>query len=111
LYKAALFLITGIIDYSTGSRDSTRLYGLAKFLWPTAIAGFLAALSNGGVPPSFGFVGKDLVYAATTDFSGNWSIVLTLIALVSNGILFYVGYVVGIRPFFRKAPVESQPLE
>lgn len=111
LYKAALFLITGIIDYSTGSRDSTRLYGLAKFLWPTAIAGFLAALSNGGVPPSFGFVGKDLAYAATTDFSGNWSTVLTLIALVSNVILFYVGYVVGVRPFFKKAPVESQPLE
>lgn len=107
LYKAALFLITGTIDYSTGSRDSTRLYGLAKVLGPTAAAGILAALSNGGVPPSFGFVGKDLIYAATTNFSGNGTVLLTAIAFLCNGILFYVGYVVGVRPFFRKAPVEG----
>jgi multicomponent Na+:H+ antiporter subunit A len=62
LYKATLFLITGIIDHETGSRDVTLLSGLRKVMLPVAIAGFLAALSNAGAPPFFGFVGKLIIY-------------------------------------------------
>lgn len=104
LYKAALFLVVGIIDYSTGSRDVTKLYGLAKYLLPTAIAAAIAAISNAGIPPSFGFVGKDLAYAATLLPKGYTAILLTTIAIISNSILFYAGYLVGIKPFFKKKP-------
>jgi multicomponent Na+:H+ antiporter subunit A len=57
LYKAALFLITGIIDHETGTRDVTKLAGLKTVLLPVAIAGFLAMFSNAGMIPSFGFIG------------------------------------------------------
>ena len=59
LYKSALFLLAGIVDHETGTRDLRRLGGLRKVMpisfWLTAIA----ALSMGGVPPLFGFLAKE----------------------------------------------------
>lgn len=109
LYKATLFLIVGIIDYGTATRDSTKLYGLAKFLLPASIAGLIAALSNAGIPLTFGFVGKDLAYVATLN-SGVLSVLLTGILVITNGILFYAGYLVGVKPFFTKRPDHAQKL-
>ena len=101
LYKATLFLVTGIIDHETGTRDVTRLAGLRKVMWPVAIAGFLAALSSAGMPPFVGFVGKDLVYESTLHM-GSWSIVLTVIAIATNILVLYAGFVAGIKPFTGK---------
>ena len=103
LYKATLFLVTGIIDHETGTRDVTRLAGLRKVMFPVAIAGFLAALSSAGLPPFVGFVGKDLVYESTLHM-GSWSIVLTVIAIATNILVLYAGFVAGIKPFMGKLP-------
>ncbi len=102
LYKASLFLITGIIDHETGTRDITKLAGLRKVLMPVAIAGFLAALISGGVPPSIGFVGKDLIYEATLHTPQ--AIGLTALAIATNILLFYGGFVAGVKPFMGKLP-------
>ncbi|MCY2686285.1 putative monovalent cation/H+ antiporter subunit A [Salinimicrobium sp. TH3] len=103
LYKATLFLVTGIIDHEAGTRDVTRLAGLRKVMLPVAIAGFLAALSSAGMPPFVGFVGKDLVYESTLQM-GSWSIVLTIIAIATNILVLYAGFVAGIKPFTGKLP-------
>lgn len=102
LYKAALFLITGIIDHETGTRNITKLSGLKAVLFPVAIAGFLAMLSNAGMIPSFGFIGKDLIYEAT--LHSDSSVLFTVMAVVTNILLLYAGYQVGIRPFVGKLP-------
>lgn len=103
LYKATLFLVTGIIDHETGTRDITKLAGLRKALLPVALAGLLAAISNAGIPPSFGFLGKDLIYEATLHF-GNSAIILTVLAIVTNILLLYAGFLAGIKPFTGKLP-------
>src|SRR5690606_39793275 len=59
-YKAGLFLTTGTIDLSTGTRDIRYLSGLRKVMPTLAVAGLLAALSSAGIPLTFGFVGKEL---------------------------------------------------
>lgn len=101
LYKASLFLITGTIDYQTGTRDITKLGGLRKTLFPLFIAGSLAALSSAGFPPTIGFVGKDLIYEST--LSGGISpAFLTTIALITNVFMVFAGFVVGVRPFTGK---------
>ncbi|MEJ8802391.1 putative monovalent cation/H+ antiporter subunit A [Pontibacter sp. H249] len=64
LYKGTLFLAAGAIDHSTGTRVITKLNGLAKAMPFTAVATTLAALSMAGVMPFFGFIGKELLYAA-----------------------------------------------
>jgi multicomponent Na+:H+ antiporter subunit A len=103
LYKAALFLVAGIIDHETGTRDVTKLQGLGKLMWPVAIAGILAALSNGGFIPMFGFVGKDLIYESTLGM-GQLAIGLTVLAIVTKILLLYAGFLAGLKPFIGKTP-------
>lgn len=103
LYKATLFLITGIIDHETGTRDVSKLSGLNHVMLPVGIAGILAALANGGIPPSFGFIGKDLIYEGTLHF-GEWAYVLTGIAVVTNICLLFAGFLAGLKPFIGKLP-------
>lgn len=103
LYKATLFLITGIIDHETGTRNVTVLAGLRKVMLPVAIAGVLAAISSAGMPPTIGFVGKDLVYEATLHM-GDWSVLLTVLAISTNILILYAGFVAGIKPFTGKLP-------
>lgn len=98
LYKATLFLVTGIIDHETGTRDITLLGGLRKVMLPVAVAGILAALSSAGVPFTFGFIGKDLIYEATLD-AGITSGMVTTMAVITNILLLYAGFLAGVRPF------------
>lgn len=107
LYKATLFLVTGIIDHETNTRNITRLSGLNKVMLPVGIAGMLAAIVSAGIPPTFGFIGKDLIYEATLH-AGNWAYVLTGAAVLTNILLLFAGFLAGIRPFIGKLPEEFQ---
>lgn len=102
LYKATLFLVTGIIDHETGTRDLTRLSGLRAVLAPVFIAGLLAALSSAGLPLSIGFIGKDLIYEATLHADPVMSLYLTGAAIITNVCLVAAGFMAGIRPFTGK---------
>ena len=62
LYKAALFMVAGTIEKTTGTRELTQLGGLRKAMPITFAAAVAASVSMAGVPPSVGFVGKELLY-------------------------------------------------
>src|SRR5690606_9548787 len=94
-----LFLTAGVIDHETGTRDITQLSGLRKVLFPLAIAGILAALSSAGIPLTFGFIGKDLIYEATLHTPGILTIALTAVAVMTNVLLLCAGFLAGIKPF------------
>ena len=64
LYKGALFMVAGLIDKSTGTRDLRQLGGLYKAMPSTAIAAIVSLLSMAGLPPMIGFIGKELIYEA-----------------------------------------------
>ena len=65
LYKSALFLVAGIVDHETGTRDMRRLGGLAKVMPFTFVVALLAALSMAGLPPMFGFLAKETLLSVT----------------------------------------------
>ena len=65
LFKGALFLVTGIVEHETASRDIRRLRGLARTMPLTAKAAGLGALALAGVPPLNGFVSKEMFFEAT----------------------------------------------
>lgn len=67
LFKAALFLVVGIVDQHAGTRDIRKLSGLRRPMPVIAAVAALAALSMAGLPPLLGFVGKESVYAALLD--------------------------------------------
>jgi multicomponent Na+:H+ antiporter subunit A len=98
LYKGALFMVAGTIDHETGTRDIRILGGLRKLMPITAIGAAVAALSMAGVPPLFGFIGKELVYEAALDLD-TFAIILAVVAVASNVLMVAVAGITGIQPF------------
>jgi multicomponent K+:H+ antiporter subunit A/multicomponent Na+:H+ antiporter subunit A len=63
-FKAALFMVVGIIDHETGSRDISKLSGLRRKLPITYLIALPAVLSMSGIPflGFGGFISKELFY-------------------------------------------------
>jgi multicomponent Na+:H+ antiporter subunit A len=101
LYKGALFLVAGAIDHETGTRDVRILGGLRRLMPITAVAATAAALSMAGIPPLFGFIGKELVYEAALDAEVA-AIGLVIVAVASNVLMVVVAGITGIQPFAGK---------
>ncbi|MDU0478573.1 DUF4040 family protein [Staphylococcus chromogenes] len=59
LFKSSLFMLIGVIDHQTGTRDIRRLGPLAKQMPFTFTAMLVGALSMASVPPLFGFASKE----------------------------------------------------
>jgi len=98
LYKGALFLTAGAVDHATGSRDVTRLGKLGRAMPITAGATGLAALSMAGLPPLFGFIGKELIYESAL-YAPNWAWVLTGVVVTANIFVVAAAGLVFVRPF------------
>ena len=62
LFKAALFLIVGVVDKASGTRDVRKLTGVAARYPLIAIAGVIGAASMAGIPPALGFVTKEAAF-------------------------------------------------
>lgn len=71
-FKAALFMIAGIVDHETGTRDIARLGGLARRLPRTAALACVGAAAMAGAPPLNGFVSKELAMDASVHAGGGW---------------------------------------
>lgn len=59
MFKAALFMVVGIIDHATGTRDIRRLAWLGDRSRALLVVGCGAAASMAALPPFFGFVAKE----------------------------------------------------
>ncbi len=105
LYKAALFLVVGCVDHSTGTREANVLGGLARAMPVTALAAALAALSMAGIPPLLGFIGKELKYAGAIAVESS-PLLVTGALLVANALMLAVAGVVAVRPFWQRAGAE-----
>jgi NADH:ubiquinone oxidoreductase subunit 5 (subunit L)/multisubunit Na+/H+ antiporter MnhA subunit/multisubunit Na+/H+ antiporter MnhB subunit len=66
LYKSALFMLVGIVDHATGTRDLRRLGGLVRTMPIAFLATGVAAMSMAGLPPLFGFLAKETLLATAT---------------------------------------------
>ena len=64
LFKAALFLVVGIVDRQTGTRDIRKLSGVGRSAPLLAAAAVVAGASMAGLPPLAGFVAKESVFGA-----------------------------------------------
>ncbi len=115
LFKGALFMVAGLVDHETGTRDITRLGGLGRAMPLTFAAAVLAALSMAGLPPFFGFLAKEEVYVALAGGSLR-SMAFMLAAVIGNALMFAVAFAIALKPFLGprvatpKAPHEGPAL-
>ncbi len=104
-YKAALFMVAGVIDKATGTRDITKLHGLKAVLVISLVVAILAALSKAGLPPSLGFLSKEYMYKAGLE-SGN---VIVALLLIVNVLMIAVTIALIYKPFFGRDQQEPTP--
>jgi len=98
LYKAGLFLVAGIIDHGTGTRDVTKLGGLRDHLTISFICSALAAISMFGLPPFLGWFAKEEIY--TDLHSGNVAAILGLVVMILGNVLIGASALtLGLKPF------------
>ncbi|WOS63681.1 putative monovalent cation/H+ antiporter subunit A [Sinorhizobium fredii] len=98
LFKGALFMVAGILDHETGSRDLSRLGGLRSAMPLTFAIALAAALSMGGLPPFFGFLAKEELYAAFATFALR-PVLFAMLTLLGNALMFAAAFAVALKPF------------
>ena len=59
MFKAALFMVVGVIDHATGTRDIRRLAWLGQRSRPLLVIAIGATASMAALPPFLGFVAKE----------------------------------------------------
>lgn len=90
-FKAALFMIAGIIDHETGTRDLRKLSGVWQLLPFTATLTMITAASMAGVPLTNGFLSKEMFFTELlANLSGGVGIFAAIIATLAG--LFAVAY-------------------
>lgn len=93
LFKATLFLVVGIIDHQSGTRDVRKLSGVFRSSRALGVVAGIGAASMAGVPLLAGFVAKEsvleaFVHHASNPAAGPWGM-LVLAGLVLGSILTF----------------------
>ena len=94
-------MAVGAVDHATGTRELSRLGGLIRFMPLTGAAVALAAFSNAGLPPFFGFIAKEFKYTGLMEMGTiGWAV--TLVMILINALLFAAAGLVFVRTFLGK---------
>lgn len=93
LYKGSLFMGAGSVDHGAGGRDLSELSGLWSTMKVTGVAIALAALSMAGLPPFFGFIGKEFMYSGMLEAGGLGLLVIAGMVLANATMLGAAGLV------------------
>ncbi|WML91293.1 monovalent cation/H+ antiporter subunit A [Thiothrix lacustris] len=91
-FKASLFMVAGIIDHETGSRDMRRINGLLKYMPHTAVLAMIASAAMAGVPLLNGFLSKEMFFdqAVVASNTSMWAWVIPALATLAG--VFSVAY-------------------
>ncbi|MCP5102757.1 MAG: Na(+)/H(+) antiporter subunit D [bacterium] len=110
LYKALLFMGTGVVLHTTGKSKLTDLGGLGKKQPVTMILYMVAAFSISGFPLFNGFISKSMTVAAAGEAHHDWALLLMTLAAV--GTFLSVGLKLPYFTWFSKEkPVELEPVK
>ncbi len=90
-FKAALFMIAGIIDHETQTRDLRKLSGIWQLLPFTGTLTMITAASMAGVPLTNGFLSKEMFFTELLANLSGASVVFAAIVATLAG-LFAVAY-------------------
>jgi len=112
-YKGTLFMVAGIVEHATGTRDLRELGGLRRMLPISFALCLLGVLSMGGLPPLFGFVAKEALYGSLLDSAmlGPQPLLhgfVITVVVAANAFLLASGLKLLIGVFLGSAPAERQ---
>ncbi|MET0787536.1 MAG: Na+/H+ antiporter subunit A [Paenisporosarcina sp.] len=115
-FKGSLFMIAGIIDHETGTRDIRKLGGLMSLMPITFTIAMIASLSMAGLPPFNGFLSKEMFLTgmlSMTEFDffafETWGILFPIIAWIASVLTFVYSFYFVFRTFTGKHQSDLLP--
>jgi multicomponent Na+:H+ antiporter subunit D len=106
VFKGLLFLNAGAIEYSAGTRDMTKMGGLAKYMPVTLSSSFTASMAISGIPPFNGFFSKLIIIIAA--IQGGFYLLASLAVIA--GILTLASFMKFQRYAFYNKPEPEKPV-
>lgn len=115
VFKASLFMLAGIVDHETGTRDMRQLRGLRRSMPYTALLTCLAAAAMAGIPLFNGFISKEMFFAETVEHGQHLGLAWLVPVIVTVGGIFAAAYSLrlahnvffnGVTPDLPKTPHE-----
>ncbi|WP_027963504.1 Na+/H+ antiporter subunit A [Halalkalibacillus halophilus] len=121
-FKGSLFMVAGIVDHETGTRDIRNLGGLMTFMPISATLALFGTFSMAGVPLPFlnGFFSKEMFFEATLanagygGFSDFLVILIPILAVVGSIFTFVYSMYLFFGTFrgeYQKEKVPQEPHE
>lgn len=87
VFKSLLFLNSGAIEYSAGTRDLQKMGGLISRMPVTGTTNLVASMSIAGIPPFNGFWSKLIIIIAAVEagrfWYAFWAVLASLLTLAS----------------------------
>ncbi|WP_078379232.1 Na+/H+ antiporter subunit A [Sutcliffiella halmapala] len=75
-FKGSLFMVVGIVDHETGTRDIRKLGGLMNIMPITFTLALIGCFSMAGLPPFNGFLSKEMFFTGMLSVTeiGIWNV-------------------------------------
>lgn len=110
LFKAALFMVVGIVDHGTGTRDVREIPTLDRSWRTTKVVSIVAAASMAGIPLTFGFVAKELGFDAFggDPFGGSGFVLAVLVAASAITAAYALRFVTGLFGVWSKTTATGE---
>ena len=109
LFKAAAFMVVGILDHQLGTRDVREIPRPERGWGLTVAVGVLAAASMAGVPILFGFVAKEAAIEALLHSGTGGAIALAAVVVGSIGTAAYSArFALGLLGRLNQHPTETE---
>lgn len=121
IFKGALFMVVGIVDHETGTRDIRKLGGLMSVMPITFTIAVIGAFSMAGIPPFNGFLSKEMFFTAVLNIRemsfismDTWGVLFPIVAWTASVFTFVYSMLLVFRTFGGKAQfhkLEKKPHE
>lgn len=117
-FKGSLFMVAGIIDHETGTRDIRKLGGLMTIMPITATISVIGLAAMAGLPPFNGFLSKELFFTGITNVAqyDMWNgdtigMLLPVIAWIASIFTFAYSAIIFFRTFRGKFKPDMLPVK
>ncbi|WP_425609180.1 Na+/H+ antiporter subunit A [Ureibacillus aquaedulcis] len=115
-FKGSLFMIAGIVDHETGTRDIRKLGGLMSIMPVSFTVALIGSFSMAGLPPFNGFLSKEMFLTAVlsiTEFDlfnfSTWGVLFPIIAWIASVFTFIYSFYFVFHTFTGKGKIDQLP--
>lgn len=113
-FKGSLFMVVGIIDHETGTRDIRRLGGLMSLMPVSFTLTVIGSFSMAGLPPFNGFLSKEMFFTAVKNASSmnffhmeTIGILIPIVAWIASVFTFIYSMILVFKTFRGKYKLDN----